>query len=189
MSLKPDQRQASATLNRATYAKLERLARARGLSLHAFMQRVLTRIAEKEPEPTGEALRPIDQSAEKNTEQIAVEVTVDMAARLFSAAHQMRDLKKAPLDPAVLARMILMDHCETPSNLAARIEQETDPAYVPLAFTGKLRERNYRTYYLLVMRTTFKTKQAVLARAQQDETTVAALTRKLLDDYLPYLPE
>lgn len=191
MALTPGMRQATATIPRATYAKLERIAKHRGLSLHAFMNKLLAGVAERTPEPSGEPAMPIDQSAEKFGEMLMVEVSLDLGLRLHSAARQMRDERGQPLNPTALARMILIDAYEAPCGFAERIQRETDPAYVDIVpFTGQMtKPRNFKSYHLLIVRMLFSTKQAILAAAQEDNCSMAVLVRKALDDYLPHLPE
>jgi uncharacterized protein (DUF1778 family) len=182
-------RQINATLERSKADKLERIAKSRGYNLHSFLVRALTNLADKTPEPTGPVDWPADATAEKFTEVLSVEVPVSLAKRLYTCAGQMRDYKGDPLNPVELARMLLVHECERETDVLQQIER-VDPNYVDIVpFSGHIRMRSYKSFCLLAIRTTAKTRECVWHAAANAKVSMTKLVAQTLDKHLPAFPE
>jgi hypothetical protein len=180
-------RQITATLSRNYADKLERVARARGLTLHAFATKVMTALAQKaqvsdEPLPAKNK----EPSPDDLTETVVVEIRLPLAIRLQSAARQMRDKLGKPLTMTELARELLIHECQHPTNIVQQMNEQVDPEYVDtVPFSGKTVPRSGFDWYILRLRCALDTRNAIFGAAQEREESVATMVRNILNDHLP----
>jgi hypothetical protein len=182
----------SATLPVAQADRLAQLAKAHGYSLHAFLVRTLSRMADKMPMPDAATLRARDANQEKLPETLLVEITLKLALRLHAAARQLRDPSGKPTTPSALARQLLIHECERTTDIVQVMAEQLDPDYVDIVpFTGRMtkpRGKFQIAWHPLTIPCAFSTRQCVIEKAQEQGVTMADLVRGILHTHLPELP-
>lgn len=193
MTTKANHRLIAGTISDRYADKLSALAKSRGLTLHAFVSKVLTTVAHRTPMPDPNAaprIDPANDPANKLSETLTVELPIPLALRLKSAACQMRDEFGRPWPLATLVRELLIHEYQHPTSVVQQIQDQTDPAYADIVpLSGQLITRMGRDLLLLRIKCTVDTYTAVRNARQQREVTLAKLVRDALDAHLPQLPQ
>ena len=161
-----------------------------GMSLHAYAIRVLSQHAKQTPMPAAPLVQPPDP-ADKLTELLQIWVPLELAQRLQSAAHQLRDEDDNALASGTLARLLLTHDCLEETNIIQQMNEQVNPDYVDMTpFTGRVKysRREYRDLHMLLVHCSMATRDAVHARARDEGITITQLVRNLLDARLPALP-
>jgi hypothetical protein len=179
----------SAQLNPADVARLQALAAANGYSLHRYLVVHLTEHARTAKPPEASFTVKSDANPEPSTEAFIVEIPLDLAQRLHSAARQMRHSTGTPVAASWLARQLVLHTCCQKSDILERIAAEVSPTYRDHAgFTGRTKHRAGKTWHPLTFYTTFDQSKSIRAVAKEYDKAMSVVVRKILDAALPPLP-
>lgn len=187
MKNRPDLRQLTASVPHSVWHHMSQLAEMNGQSLHAYMCELCATHTKHTPIPKERMLR-TDSLAEKLPETVQAWIPIRLALRLHSAARQMRDASGRTIQPATLARMLMIHECERTTDIIMQLNEQVKPDFVnDLPFHGKTRysKREWCDVHLLIFYCSFATRQAIDTAAMQEELSITHLVRFTLDKHLP----
>lgn len=188
MSQSKQTKHVTAALPIPAIERLTQHAELQGISLHALLVRVLVAHS-KLPFPP-----PLQKAPHEDelTETIVVELPLQLAMRLHTTARQMRTPTGAVLAPAVLVRQLLNHYFLRKSDVLERMRLQVDPTYhdvVPFTQTpARLRKSKLVTWYPIVLRIPYPTREAIAKVARTRGTSLSGLMRTVLDKVLPHYP-